>query len=558
MDIHEIRRTLKTKNIYEIPLRVAYYARVSSEKDEQLNSLNNQQLYYDNLIRQNKNWIFVDGYVDEGLSAITTKKRDNFHKMIADAKAGKFDFIITKEITRFARNTLDSIEFTRKLLSYGVAVLFQNDNINTLDEDSELRLTIMAGIAQDEVRKLSSRIKFGHSQAIKNGVVMGNSLIYGYEKQKGKLIINEAEAEMVRLIFELYTTGDYSTPKIENILAEKGYKNHKGGKINRRTVGMIITNPKYKGYYCGNKVKIVDMFTKQQKFLDSDEWIMYRDEETVPAIVSEELWEKANAIFHARSKDIKARRISYKTDNLFTGKLICAEHGTPFYLKYRKTRTGTNNRWVCSHKIKNGSESCQTVGLYEEELKEVLADVIKILTGDIDDIVEKYIQYIKQINNSKDFERKTQGLQAEIDLLDKKKERLLELNLDDKLSNEEFANRNNAYNDECLLLQKELRELQKHRENQASSISNIFTLKNSLKECFNSSKIELTSGIINTFIDKIYVSAASDNCMHLEIRLKLGGIQKRYISKMPDNSGSRSVNTNKKMIEAQQKQMAGK
>ena len=166
MDLHSIRQSLRTKSIYDIPLRVTYYARVSSESDEQLNSLGNQITYYEDFIRKNPAWEFVEGYIDEGLSAATTKKRENFHRMVEDGKARRFDLIITKEITRFARNTLDSIQYTRELLSAGVGVFFQNDNINTFDEDSELRLTIMSGIAQDELRKLSSRVRFGHAQAL--------------------------------------------------------------------------------------------------------------------------------------------------------------------------------------------------------------------------------------------------------------------------------------------------------------------------------------------------------------------------------------------------------
>ena len=156
------------KSIYDIPIRVTFYARVSSEKDEQINSLSNQISYYKNLITSNTNWEYIPGYIDEGISGISTKKRENFNRMVTDAKNGDFDLIITKEISRFARNTLDSLQYTRELLSCGVGVFFQNDNINTLDEDAELRLSIMSSIAQDELRKLSSRIKFGHKQAIKN------------------------------------------------------------------------------------------------------------------------------------------------------------------------------------------------------------------------------------------------------------------------------------------------------------------------------------------------------------------------------------------------------
>ena len=181
MDILNIRALMKTKSIYDIPLRVTYYARVSSESDEQLNSLDNQISYYESFIKKNAQWTYVPGYVDEGLSGISTKKRKHFNEMIADAKDGQFDLIITKEISRFARNTVDSLQFTRDLLGWGVGVFFQNDNINTLDEDAELRLTIMSSIAQDELRKLSSRVKFGHQQAIKSSVVLGNSRIFGYQ-----------------------------------------------------------------------------------------------------------------------------------------------------------------------------------------------------------------------------------------------------------------------------------------------------------------------------------------------------------------------------------------
>ena len=174
-----------------------------------------------------------------------------------------FDFIITKEITRFDRNTLDSISYTRELLNAGVGIFFQNDNINTLDEDSELRLTIMSGIAQDELRKLSSRVKFGHAQTIKKSVVLGNSRIFGYVKDGGRLVIDEDEAPMVRELFELYATGEYSMKQIENLFWERGYRNHNGKKIAHTTMSGMISNPKYKGYYVGNKVKVIDLFTKK-------------------------------------------------------------------------------------------------------------------------------------------------------------------------------------------------------------------------------------------------------------------------------------------------------
>lgn len=312
MDIHNIRQLLRAKTIYDLPLRVTFYARVSSESDEQLNSLGNQIGYYEDFIRKNPAWTFVPGYIDEGISGASTRHREDFNRMVEDAAAGKFDFVITKEISRFARNTLDSIQFTRQLLSSGVGVFFQNDNINTLDEDAELRLSIMSSIAQDELRKLSSRVKFGHQQAIKQSVVLGNSRIFGYTKDDGRLVIDETQAPMVRELFTLYATGAYSMKQIENLFWEKGYRNLNGKKIAHTTMSNMISNPKYKGYYVGNKVKVVDMFTKKQKFLPPEEWVMFKDEtgQIVPAIVSEELWEKANAVLLRRSEDVKTGRAS--------------------------------------------------------------------------------------------------------------------------------------------------------------------------------------------------------------------------------------------------------
>ena len=264
MDIHSVRQQLRMKSIYDIPLRVTYYARVSSESDEQLNSLGNQISYYEDFIRKNAARTFVPGYIDEGLSGISTKRRENFNRMVDDAETGKFDLVITKEISRFARNTLDSIQYTRQLLNAGVGVFFQNDNINTFDEDSELRLSIMSSIAQDELRKLSSRVKFGHQQAIKQNVVLGNSRIFGYIKNDGRLVIDEDQAVMVRELFELYATDEYSMKQLETLFWEKGYRNYNGKKIAHSTMSGMISNPKYKGYYVGNKVKVVDMFTKSR------------------------------------------------------------------------------------------------------------------------------------------------------------------------------------------------------------------------------------------------------------------------------------------------------
>jgi len=382
---------------------------VSSESDEQLNSLGNQIQYYEDLIRRNTAWAFVPGYIDEGLSGISTKHRENFNRMVEDAAEDKFDLIITKEISRFARNTLDSIQFTRQLLSYGVGVFFQNDNINTFDEDSELRLSIMSSIAQDELRKLSSRVKFGHQQAIKNNVVLGNSRIFGYRKEDRRLVIDEEQAPMVRELFELYATDQYSMKQIETIFWEKGYRNLNGKKIAHTTMSNMISNPKYKGYYVGNKVKVMDMFTKKQKFLPPEEWVMFKDEtgEIVPAIVSEELWDQANAILRRRSDDVKNRQGICNHANLLTGKLYCTCCGTAYYRRESQDRQGNkNSKWVCSGKIKNGADSCDSFPIYEDEIKPLLLDVFRDTEASAEALIEEYVELYKSLNRGGKLDKK--------------------------------------------------------------------------------------------------------------------------------------------------------
>ena len=183
MNLISIRSKLLTGvPLSNINLKVTFYGRVSTNQEIQLTSLNNQEDYFKQMILNNPNWTYIEGYIDEGITGTSTLKRNNFLKMINDAKHNKFDLVITKEISRFSRNTLDSIKYTRELLEYGVAVLFLNDNINTIYTDSELRLTIMSSMAQDEIRRLSERVKFGVAMSIQKGKLLGNNKLYGYNK----------------------------------------------------------------------------------------------------------------------------------------------------------------------------------------------------------------------------------------------------------------------------------------------------------------------------------------------------------------------------------------
>ena len=550
MDIHSIRAMLKTRSIYDITLRVTYYARVSSESDEQLNSLGNQITYYEDLIKKNKNWTFVPGYIDEGLSGISTKKRENFNRMIEDAATDKFDLVITKEISRFARNTLDSIQFTRQLLSHGVGVFFQNDNINTLDEDSELRLSIMSSIAQDELRKLSSRVKFGHQQAIKDKVVLGNSRIFGYTKDGGRLVIDEAQAVMVRELFTLYATGQYSMKQIETLFWEKGYRNHNGKKIAHTTMSNMISNPKYKGYYVGNKVKVVDMFSKKQKFLPPEEWVMFKDEtgEIVPAIVPEELWDAANEILKRRSEDVKSRQGVCNHPNLLTGKMFCTHCGTAFYRRDSVDRKGNkNSKWVCSGKIKNGADSCPTFHVYEEELRPLLLEVFRDCYDNADDIIAEYAQMYTKLSQGNDLTQKIEALEQTISVGEKKKQKLLMFNALSELSDEDFLAMNKQCTAEIENARAELAELTQQRDSAADFKKHMDTIRRVLREA----SAEAEKGVINKefverFVDKIFATVQDDGTMHLQIKIFTGKVTDKYLASLRSRTGHIS----KKMIEA--------
>ena len=545
MDIHDIRQQLRTKSLYDIPLRVTYYARVSSESDEQLNSLGNQIQYYEDFIRRNAAWTFIPGYIDEGISGISTRHRENFNRMIDDAAEDKFDLVITKEISRFARNTLDSIRFTRQLLNYGVGVFFQNDNINTFDEDSELRLSIMSSIAQDELRKLSSRVKFGHQQAIKNNVVLGNSRIFGYRKENRRLVIDEEQAPMVRELFELYATDQYSMKQIETIFWEKGYRNLNGKKIAHTTMSNMIANPKYKGYYVGNKVKVVDMFTKKQKFLPPDEWVMFKDEtgEIVPAIVSEELWEQANTILRRRSDDVKNRQGICNHANLLTGKLFCTCCGTAYYRRESQDKQGhKNSKWVCSGKIKNGADSCDSFPIYEDEIKPLLLDVFRDTEASAEALIEEYVEMYRTLEHGGQLEAQIAAIRKKLDTVEQKRMKLLTYNAQGKLDDADFLAMNKQCSSEAKELQTQLVDLTAQQESTGNMKQQLDTIRTVLRNAQkDAADGVITKEFVARYIDKIFATPEGDDALRLDIKIFTGECCEKHLQNLRRQSAAQTV-----------------
>ena len=554
MDILSIRAALRTKSIYDIPLRVTYYARVSSESDEQLNSLDNQIAYYEDYIKKNQAWTYVPGYIDEGLSGISTKKRKHFNEMIDDAKSGAFDLIITKEISRFARNTLDSLQYTRELLGYNVGVFFQNDNINTLDEDAELRLTIMSSIAQDELRKLSSRVKFGHQQAIKSNVVLGNSRIFGYVKEDKRLVIDESQAPMVRDLFRLYATGEYSMKQLEKLFYEQGYRNYNGNKIAHTTMSGIISNPKYKGYYVGNKVRIVDMFTKKQKFLPPEEWVMFKDEtgEIVPAIVSEEVWDKANEVLQRRSEDVKNRQGVCNHANLLTGKLYCTHCGAAYYRRESKSKDGTvNSKWVCSNKINNGADACPSFPIYEDEIKPILFEVFSETKVDVEALIDEYTEMFKSMETDTETAKQIDEQKRIIAMADQKKNKLLELVTTGAITTANFKSMTDTCDREVEEAQRTLAELEEQLFTKEEYRKHIGEVRSRLEAAVrDASTGMITNEFVAEYIDKIFVTITDNDTAKLEIKIFTGKSSEKWLEKLRARHAGRMGHTFKKMIES--------
>ena len=520
MNIYEMRTKLGAgKTIFDLPLRVTFYARVSTGSDEQANSLENQIGYYFDFINNVKEWTFVDGYIDEALSGTSVTKRESFLQMIEDAKDKKFDFIITKEISRFSRNTLDSIKYTQELLNVGVGVLFQSDNINTLMPDSELRLTIMSSIAQDEVRKLSERVNFGMQRSIAKGVVHGNNNIWGYEKQDGKLVIVEEEAALVRKIFTMYATENIGIRTISLQLSKMGLNNKNGNPLTMSTIRRIITNPKYKGYYCGNKTHKIDyrMDTRIRK--EKSEWLVYKDEESVPPIVTEEIWDKANYILEERSKKQSAAdKTSYQNKYTYSGKIYCGEHNRPYNHDVYKYPSGNKEVWKC--KLKS---ECKTPVIYTTEVDSIVKKIYAQYVKDKESIIETLVEtYAKAVDSSKGNEQLNR-LHAQIDALKKKKDRLLALNIDERISDDEFQERNEGFNNEIAVIHSKIDKVHEDAKKTESLAKTMGEIRNVLLSELNFSK-GFSNSIVDALIERIEIHKTEvPNVLDVKVLLKTIG-----------------------------------
>ena len=499
-----------------------------------------------------RGWIEVRTYKDDGYSG-GNFQRPGFLEMLEDARAGVINLILVKDLSRLGRDYVEVGRYTDVIFpALGCRFVSVLDCLDT-EGDSTDMLHFRSLMNDYHLKDLSNKVKSVLRAKMKSGQYLAAYAPYGYRKSdedKHKLVIDEDEAPMVRELFELYATGQYSMKQIETLFWEKGYRNHNGKKIAHTTMSGMISNPKYKGYYVGNKVKVIDLFTKKQKFLPPEEWVMFKDEtgEIVPAIVDEELWEQANKVLKKRSEDVKGRQGICNHANLLTGKLYCADCGTAYYRRESVDKQGRkNSKWVCSGKIKNGADACASFPIYEEELKPLLFEVFNETEADAEALIEEYIEMYKSLEDGGDTAKQIAALKEQADLSQKKKSKLLGYNAAGQLSDKDFLAMNKECDKEIEEAERQIYELEQQQLSKEEFRKHIDTIRRVLHDA----KRDAAQGIINKdfidkYIDKIFVTPEADGTMRLQIKIFTGETTDKYLSKLRGRTG----HTLKKMIES--------
>lgn len=448
--------------------RVAAYARVSTDKDEQFTSYAAQVEYYRNFIQGHKDWEFVDVYSDEGISGTSRKHREGFNRMISDAMAGKIDLIITKSVSRFARNTVDSLVAIRSLKEKGVECYFEKENIYTFDNGGEILITLMSSLAQEESRSISENIKWAWKHKFEKGeFTLPYSRFLGYDKgEDGKPKVNEQEAEIIRHIYSDFLSGK-SPYTIARELENKGIKTPSGNdKWCIHTLQSILSNEKYAGDALLMKTYSTDFLTKTRK-RNHGEVKMYDVRESHEAIVSHE-------IFDLVQEELKTRGMSAGkpySSGLFAGKIICGDCGTPYGAKvWHSNDKYRRVIYQCNHKFSNGKK-CTTPHFTEDEIKAVFVKAANILLSDREEILDNIGSIVSRINNTSELEEQQVRLETAIDVLSSRLRSEISKGpiSEQDIASGKYAALNKEYTEDYEKLQKVKTEISR-RKNRASEL----------------------------------------------------------------------------------------
>ena len=428
---------------------VAAYCRVSTEREDQANSFESQQGYFREYISRTDGWQLYKIYADEGLSGTSTKKRKAFNHMIEDAREGKFQMILTKEISRFARNTLDSIYYTRELKRYGVGVFFLNDNINTLDPDAELRLTILSSIAQEESRRTSERVKWGQKRRMEQGVVFGSSML-GYDVKNGQIYRNEEGAKVVCRIYDKFLLEGKGTYVIANELREEGILPLRAKKWSSSVILRILRNEKYCGDLLQKKTYTPDYLTHEKRYnYGEEEYVLITNHHT--PIVTREVFNQVQVILDSRAKKIASKQRE-SNRYAFSGKIVCGGCGR-YYIARSRIRKDESLYlvWRCYHGGEGADSNkvdvhnkdkkvinkvCVSSCIKNEELVEIIKKIAIQLPINKEEFINQMMDLMKRCLSRVEGRNEIQDKLVE---LDEERKRLLIAYRKSYITEEEFV-----------------------------------------------------------------------------------------------------------------------
>ncbi|MBR6535975.1 MAG: recombinase family protein [Lachnospiraceae bacterium] len=495
-------------------LRVAAYCRVSTDKDDQTNSLLSQRKYFTEYITRHEDWILQDVYYDEGISGTQTKKRIGFNTMIEEALRGGIDLILTKEVCRFARNTVDTLHYTRLLKDKGIGVIFTIDNIDTRDADVELRLTIMASIAQEESRKTSERVKWGQKRRMEQGVVFGRDMI-GYTVRNGELTVNEAEVSLVRAVFHKYTNEGKGTHVIARELMEEGLRPPRVKLWSNTVILRMLRNEKYVGDLCQKKTYTPNYLTHAKKYNRGAEEMVYIKGHHEP-IIDRELWNRTQAELKRRSP---SEAIKTKHSNRYwcSGKLCCGACGHHFVSRTKKLADGsTYKAWRCYAFANHGTAKtmdtgeavgCSNGSINERALLSCVHHCIRQFQANRKALKQELLQELTGAKSVNDTGIDVSGIHEKLEALNTKKRKAVDLMLDGLISKVELQEQTKWYDDQIEKLNKLLQGVQKEDDMRSRQL-NLFRQYNSVLDeimTFDESNL----GLYRELVEKITVYPGS-------------------------------------------------
>ena len=453
-------------------MKVAGYCRVSTDKDDQANSFDAQQRYFTEYIQRTPEWELYNIYADEGISGTSIKKRTQFVRMICDAYEGKFHLIVTKEVSRFSRNIVDTITYTRELRAIGVGVIFLTDGINTLDPDAELRLSIIASIAQEESRRISARVVWGQTRQMERGVVFGKSML-GYDVKDGKLTINPKGAALVRLIFEKYAIEQVGTTQIAKYLIDHGFHTYHGSAHwSANKLIKILKNEKYVGDLVQKKTYTPDYLTHEKR-RNTGQVPLIRMINHHEPIISREIWDLTQKRLRQNNRHSESMH-GHSNRYVFSGKITCGECGSSFVGRQKQLKDGTKiRRWHCGKASAGGKAACDVGRLVrDDDAIRMLQTALRHLNMDKHTLEEELTALVmRAVLACKEMSSdQPEYLQCEIDRIQQKKEKLLDRYLSGVISQDDMLLMNKNYDNQLTTLRDRLNRTQKqHSASQKNS-----------------------------------------------------------------------------------------